>query len=98
LTDRVWRVSSGVAFVQSPDGGRVAVLNLAEDVPVILVGTAASVWNGLDGFRNEADLIETLAHDYGTSSSAIQNDVMRLIHELSSAGMIAVSPPEKVAS
>ena len=97
MTDRAWRVSSEDAFVQSPDGGRVAVLNLAEDVPVILVGTAASVWDGLDGFRTEADLIETLAHDYRTGSSAIQEDVMRLIQVLASTGMITLESPEKVA-
>ena len=92
MTDRVWHVSSDVAFVQSPDGGRVAVLNLAEDVPVILVGTAASIWNGLDGTRTEAELIEELARDYGTEASAISADVTGLIHDLSNSGMIALSP------
>ena len=97
MADRVWRVSSDVAFVQSPDGGRVAVLHLAQDVPVILVGTAAAVWNGLDGTRTETDLIEELARDYGTDAAAIQKDVMRLIQELSSASMITLSPTDKVA-
>ena len=97
MTDRVWRVSSDVAFVPSPDGGRVAVLHLAQDVPVILVGSAASVWNGLDGIRTETELIERLARDYGTDSSAIQDDVMRLIQDLASTGMITLSSPDQVA-
>ena len=97
MTDRVWRVSSDVAFVQSPDGGRVAVLHLEQDVPVILVGTAASVWNGLDGTRTESALIADLARNYGTAPSAIEEDVMRLIQDLSSTGMITSFPPDKVA-
>ncbi|MET3949197.1 PqqD family protein [Arthrobacter sp. UYEF36] len=91
MTEQVWRVSDCVACVQSPDGGRVAVLHLQQDVPVILVGTAASVWNGLDGTRTEAELIEDLARDYGTDAAAINGDVMDLIRSLSNSGMITLS-------
>lgn len=96
--ERVWRISADVACVRSPDGGRVAVLNLVQDVPVILAGTAASVWNALDGTRTEAELIEDLARDYGTDASAILRDVMALIHDLSSTGMITVSSADEAAS
>ena len=92
MTERVWRVSADVACVQSPDGGRVAVLHLEQDVPVILVGTAASVWNALDGTRTETELIEELARAYGTDASAIREDVVGLIHELSSSGLITRAP------
>ena len=68
MTEQVWRVSADVACVQSADGDRVAVLHLEQDVPVILVGTAASVWNGLDGTRTEAELIEWLAREYATDA------------------------------
>lgn len=98
MSERVWRVSADVACVRSPDGGRVAVLNLEQDVPVILVGTAASVWNALDGTRTETELIEDLARDYGTDASAIHGDVMGLIHDLSTTGMIMVSPRDEAAS
>lgn len=98
MTERVWRISADVACVQSPDGGRVAVLNLEQDVPVILVGTAASVWNALDGTRTEAELIESLARDYGTNASVIHDDVMGLIHDLSSSGLITGSPRDEAAS
>ena len=91
MTEQVWRVSSDVACVQSPDGGRVAVLHLEQDVPVILVGTAASVWNGLDGTRTEAELIELLARDYAIEAGAIAEDVVGLIRSLSNAGMITSS-------
>ncbi|MCB5293371.1 PqqD family protein [Arthrobacter sp. SO3] len=92
MTEKVWRVSAVVACVQSPDGGRVAVLHLDQDVPVILVGTAASVWNRLDGTRTETELIEELASEYATEASAIHGDVMGLIRDLSSSGMITSSP------
>lgn len=92
MTERAWRVSADVAFVHSPDGGRVAVLHLEQDVPIILSDTAASVWNGLDGTRTETVLIEELAHDYGTIASAIQEDVLALIHDLSTSGLISSSP------
>ena len=92
MTEQVWRVSSAVACVHSADGGRVAVLHLEQDLPVILVGTAASVWNGLDGNRTEAELIEWLAREYVTEAGAIADDVIGLIRTLSSAGMITPSP------
>ena len=98
MTERVWRISADVACVQSPDGGRVALLNLEQDVPVILVGTAASVWNALDGTRTESELIEDLARDYGTDASAIRGDVIGLIDSLSTGGMITRAPRDKADS
>ena len=97
MTEQVWRVSSDVACVQSADSGRVAVLHLEQDVPVILVGTAASVWNGLDGTRTEAELIELLARDYAIEAGAIADDVVGLIRSLSNAGMITPSPQSEGA-
>ena len=95
MTERVWRVSDDVAFVQNPDGGRVAILHLEQDVPVILAGTAASVWNKLDGTRTESELIEDLAREYATEASAIGADVMGLLRSLSSSGMITASSPDR---
>ena len=97
MTDRVWRVSSGVAFVQSPDGGRVALLHLEQDVPVILAGTAASIWNALDGTKTETELVEELAGAYGSEASAIHADVIGLIRSLSNSGMITLSYRDGVA-
>lgn len=98
MAEQVWRVSPDVAFVQSPDGGRVAVLHLEQEVPVILVGTAASVWNGLDGTRTETELIEDLAREYATGVAAIHGDVMGLIHDLSTNGLITLSPTDSAAT
>ncbi|MET4134164.1 PqqD family protein [Pseudarthrobacter sp. PvP090] len=98
MTERVWQVTADVACVQSPDGGRVAVLHLEQDVPVILAGTAASIWNALDGTRTETELIEDLARGYGTDASAIRGDVMALIDSLSTGGMITRAPRDKAAS
>ena len=98
MMERVWRVSDDVACVQSSDGGRVAVLHLEQEVPVILTGTAASVWNALDGTRTESELIDGLARDYGADPSAIRGDVLALIHSLSSSGLVTFTPPGKGAS
>ena len=98
MTEQVWRVSADVACVQSADGDRVAVLHLEQQVPVILVGTAASVWNGLDGTRTEAELIECLAREYATDAGAIADDVIGLIRTLSNTGMITPSPRDEGAS
>lgn len=98
MTEQVWRVSSDVACVQSADGDRVAVLHFEQHVPSILVGTAASVWNALDGVRTEAELIECLARDYATEAGAIHGDVMGLIRTLSSTGTITSSPRDEGAS
>ena len=98
MTEQVWRVSPDVACVHSADGDRVAVLHLEQDVPVILLGTAASVWNALDGTRTEAELIEWLAREYAAETGAIADDVIGLIRTLSSAGMITPSPHSEGAS
>lgn len=98
MTEQVWRVSADVACVHSADGDRVALLHLEQQVPVILVGTAASVWNWLDGTRTEAELIECLAREYATEVGAIEGDVMGLIHTLSTNGMITPSPRNEGAS
>ncbi|MEV5051583.1 PqqD family protein [Arthrobacter sp. LAR12-1-1.1] len=98
MTEQVWRVSSDVACVQSADGDRVAVLHLEQHVPFILAGTAASVWNGLDGTRTEKELIEFLAREYATEAGTIHGDVMGLIHTLSSTGTITSSPRDEGAS
>lgn len=98
MTERVWRISADVACVLSPDGGRVAVLHLEAEVPVILVGTAASVWSALDGARTETELIEDLARNYGTDASVIHDDVIGLIDSLSTGGMITRAPRDKTAS
>lgn len=95
MTERVWHVSTDVACVRSPDGDRVAVLHLEQDVPVILIGTAASVWNALDGIRTETEVIEELARDYDTDASAILGDVMALVHSLGSRGMITLSSSDE---
>ncbi|SDP25429.1 Coenzyme PQQ synthesis protein D (PqqD) [Arthrobacter sp. ok909] len=94
MAEQVWRVSADVACVHSDDGDRVAVLHLEQQVPSILVGTAASVWNALDGTRTETELIEYLAREYATDATAIHGDVMGLIRSLSSTGMITLSPRE----
>lgn len=91
MAERVWQVSDNVACVQSPDGGRVAVLHLEQDVPVILAGTAASVWNALDGTTAETELIEGLAREYGTDAAAIRGDVLALLQSLGSSGLITLS-------
>lgn len=98
MREQVWRVSEGAAFVRSADGERVAVLHVEQQVPVILVGTAASVWNGLDGTRTEAELIEWLAREYSTDAESIHGDVMGLIHTLSINGMITSAPLESEAT
>ena len=98
MTERVWRVSADVACVQSHDGGRVAVLHLEQDVPIILEGTAASVWISIDGTRTETELIEDLARDYGTDASAIHGDVMSMIHSLSASSLITLSASESEAA
>ncbi|MGP4031771.1 PqqD family protein [Pseudarthrobacter sp. 1C304] len=92
--DQVWGVSADIACVRSPDGGRVAVLHLGQDVPVILAGTAASVWNGLDGTTTETELIDGLAREYGTDASAIRADVLALLQSLGGRGLITLSPED----
>ena len=62
---RVWRHKADVAQVQSPD--RFAVLDLEhlDRPPLVLAGSAAVIWELLDGERDEAEVGAAVAEHFG---------------------------------
>jgi pyrroloquinoline quinone biosynthesis protein D len=55
-----WRHSSQVAQVCTRSANRVALLHLDATQPVVLEGTAATIWDLIDGTRTEEAILAEL--------------------------------------
>ncbi|MEA5453666.1 PqqD family peptide modification chaperone [Sinomonas sp. JGH33] len=56
----IWRKCAHIAEVSIEDEGRVALLNLEAERPVVLTGSAAIIWGLIDGIRTDADILAEL--------------------------------------
>ncbi len=56
----IWRHSLHVAQVRTESANRVALLHLDATQPVVLEGTAATIWDLIDGDRSEQDILAEL--------------------------------------
>lgn len=92
-----WRICDHTAFViSSPE--RVVVYNLDDPrtQPLALLGTGASIWACLVGpdddhlrpWRNEPDVLSTLAEAYQTEVAQISDDVHTLLAQLLVGGYV----------
>lgn len=77
-----WRRSDHVAHVDGPD--RVAVLDLAHlrRPPMILEGSAAVIWQLLDGSRDVAALTEAVAQHFHVTAEEIGPSVAAFLDQL----------------
>lgn len=60
----IWHHSAPVAQVRSQHLGRVALLHLDENQPVVLEGPAAVIWELIDGHRSEQDIFSELEETF----------------------------------
>ncbi len=92
-----WRICDHTAFViSSPE--RVVVYNLDDPrtQPLALLGTGASIWQCLVGpdddhlrpWRDEPDVLSTLAEAYQTEVAQITDDVHALLAQLLAGGYV----------
>lgn len=84
----VWRRSPDVAVVDRED--RVVALDLNElsAPPVVLEGTAATLWHLLDDVDTEAALVDAVARTYGVPPSSVGTHVHGFLVELSRLGLV----------
>jgi pyrroloquinoline quinone biosynthesis protein D len=86
--ERVWRRSSTVAFVDSE--GRSALLDLDRltDPPLVLEGSAAEIWQRVDGERETDQIVAELVELYGEPREVIAAAVESFLADLVSRGLI----------
>jgi Coenzyme PQQ synthesis protein D (PqqD) len=88
----VWRQSSHVAEVRSDSACRVALLHLDATQPVVLEGTAAAIWNLIDGHRDQADVIAELEATFEDSAGHLVLQVEAFLASLEAQRLIEAAP------
>jgi hypothetical protein len=84
----IWRHSVRVAEVRTATAGRVALLHLDATQPVVLNGTAAVIWELLDGQRDQAEVISQLEATYEDSSGELVQQVESFLSSLEARQLI----------
>lgn len=75
--------------------GRVAIYIPTSEQVLYLNETATRVWRLCDGRRSAAQVVATIAHEYGRAEDDVASDVRRVLGDLDAAG---VFPPSCVTS
>lgn len=80
--DAVPSRADDLAVVESE--GRAAILDLdhLDRPPAVLEGPAAAVWSLVDGTRNVAEIVSTLASVYDAPSGVVEADVCGFLADL----------------
>ncbi|MFL6135462.1 MAG: PqqD family peptide modification chaperone [Nocardioidaceae bacterium] len=84
-----WHHARDIAVVAGSD--RVAVLHLGrlEEAPMILTGTAAAIWEAVDGTGDDEAVASRVAARYDVEASDIRNQVLTFLRHLASCHLIA---------
>jgi pyrroloquinoline quinone biosynthesis protein D len=89
MSTRSWSHSTDIALVSEPD--RVAVLRLSRlnDPPVVLTGTAAAIWEAVDGSRDDEGVVACVAERYAVPVDEIRNAVLTFLRHLASCQLVS---------
>jgi hypothetical protein len=84
---QVWRRGPDVAHVSTAE--RVALLDLRhlERPPYLLQGSAAVVWDLLDGCSLMLDVVRSVAQHYGVAEVEVEQSVYLFVDQLSDLGL-----------
>lgn len=84
----VWHHSGHVAQVCTKPRARVALLHLDATQPVVLEGTAAVIWDLIDGQRSEQDIFAELEGTFEDQSGQMQAQVEGFLASLKAQCLI----------
>ena len=84
----VWHHSRLVAQVCTKPWARVALLHLEATQPVVLEGTAAVIWDLIDGRRSEQDIFAELEAIFEDQSGQMQAQVEGFLANLEAQRLI----------
>lgn len=84
LLDAVVAPIQDVALVRNDETGDVTVLSLGdtECKPLVLSGTAAVIWDELDGVRSLRLIVQELAAEFGLDEPVIREHVLTFVTQL----------------
>jgi hypothetical protein len=72
--------------------GDISLYDSATSQALVLNATASDVWRLLDGDHTVDEIVELIATAYLVSGALIRPDVVRIIDELTAAGLLASGP------
>ena len=89
MTTRSWSHSTDIALVSDMD--RVAVLHLSrlDEPPVVLTGTAAAIWDAVDGSRDDEGVVARVAERYDVPVGEIRHSVLTFLRHLASCQLVS---------
>ena len=90
MTDMMrWRHVDNVALVSDVDRVAVVALSQLEEPPVILTGTAAIIWEAVDGARDDEAIAARVAAVYEVPVDEIRDDVMTFLRHLATCQLLS---------
>jgi len=84
----IWKHAGLVAEVRTESTNRVALLHLDATQPVVLDGTAAVIWELLDGRRDEVDVIAELKEIFVDAAGQLARQVEGFLARLKAQHLI----------
>ncbi|MDQ0078453.1 pyrroloquinoline quinone biosynthesis peptide chaperone PqqD [Arthrobacter oryzae] len=84
----IWRHGTLVAEVRTEPAGRVALLHLDATQPVVLDGTAAAIWELIDGRRDHAEVIAELEAAFEDAAGQLAHQVEAFLASLEAQRLI----------
>lgn len=90
LLDAVVAPITELAFVRDDENSDVTVLSLVDTdcTPLVLSGTAAVIWDELDGERTLRLVVSELAAEYGLDEPVIGEQVLAFVGQLLDARLL----------
>jgi hypothetical protein len=86
----VWRRADGVAYVDSSQRSVALDLDHPDHAPYVFEGSAADIWDLVDGRRSEVELTAELAAAYDAPTEAVGADVHAFLERLAGLGLLVV--------
>lgn len=84
----IYHRSADVAEVRIESTNRVALLHLDATQPVVLDGTAAAIWELLDGRRDQSDVIAELEAAFEDAPGELASQVEAFLASLEAQRLI----------
>lgn len=84
----VWKRGGLVAEVRTESRNRVALLHLDANQPVVLQGTAATIWDLIDGRRTQEAILAELEANFEDQSGQMQAEVEHFLASLEAQRLI----------
>jgi len=87
-SDPVWEYSKNIAYVKSEHSNSIVILRLDGAQPKILADSAAIIWNLINGFNSEREIIDSLSNQFKAPSVDLELDVNTFLSQLANENYI----------